>query len=166
MTQTNSNTGLFPSINTVGQRFARVNDLAVAYMADPLDEWKAEEFARAAHILAEWVVDEHVQFGYASQQTCREKIYQRCPSLKALRDLSNRAKHSGKLKDERKPYFETATKHHGDYSRDFAREDFDVDRLVLILMGGTVLDYEDVVQAAMNFWQEFFGTVDPFKSGT
>ena len=157
MTQSQNTYGLFPNLNNIRQRYAWVEHLAVEYMADPLNEWKAEDFARAVHILAEWVFDEHNSHGHGSRQTWIEEIYLRCPSLKAFRDFSNRAKHGGKLNENRQPYFETATSHQGDYAwEDYAREDYDVDRLVLVLPDGTQLDYEDIVQAAVDFWQGVF----------
>ena len=130
MDQTDENQGLFPGLNTLRDRLALAVSDGSQYLAEPLDVQKADAFARSAHILAEWVVKDHVTFGYQSQGDCREDIYKRCPDLKAIRDFSNRAKHGGKLEEGRTSYFRAAKRHGGAFSRDFSR-DFDISRLVV-----------------------------------
>ena len=155
MDQTDENQGLFPGLNTLRDRLALAVSDGSQYLAEPLDVQKADAFARSAHILAEWVVKDHVTFGYQSQGDCREDIYKRCPDLKAIRDFSNRAKHGGKLEEGRTSYFRAAKRHGGAFSRDFSR-DFDISRLVLVMPDGTELDYEEVVAQAVRFWEGFF----------
>ena len=52
------------------------------------------------------VVMDHSTFGYQSPEGLREDIYQRCPDLKAIRDLSNMAKHGGKLREGQDSLFQ------------------------------------------------------------
>ena len=146
---------LFLGLNTPRDRLAIAINDGVLYLADPLNEQKADSFARSAHILSEWVVKDYGAFGYQSQEDCREDIYQRCPKLKAIRDFSNMAKHGGMLDEGRPQYFRSGELHPGAFSGDFSLE-FDVSALVLVLPDGKELDYEVVVDEAMRFWEEFF----------
>ena len=155
MDQTDENRGLFPGLNTLRDRLALAVSDGSQYLAEPLDVQKADAFARSAHILAEWVVMDHNTFGYQSQGDCRKDIYQRCPYLKAIRDLSNMAKHGGKLEEGRTPYFRATKRHGGAFSRDFSR-DFDISKLVLVMPDETELDFEEMVAQALRFWEEFF----------
>ena len=155
MEQVDEPQGLFPGLNTLQDRLHLAMREGAEYLADPLDAQKAENFARSAHILAEWVVQDHVAFGYQTQEHCRQDIYQRCPDLKAIRDLSNMAKHGGKLEEGRTPYFKAAKLHRGAFSRAFSRA-FDISRLVLVMPDETELVYEDVVAEAQRFWEAFF----------
>ena len=152
--------GLFPGSNTLQDRLAIAACDSAQYLADPLNVQKADSFARSAHILAEWVVKDHSAFGYESEGHCRNDLYERCPDLKAVRDLSNMAKHGGELLQDRTPYFKKADLHQGAFSQEFSKE-FDTSMLVLALEDGTELVYADVVARAMRFWEDFFATAGP-----
>ena len=167
MEQVDGSEGLFPGLNTLQDRLAFAMREGAEYLANPLDVQKAESFARSAHILAEWVLEECGAFGYKSKEHCRDDIYQRCPDLKAIRDFSNRAKHGGKLDEGRTPYFKAAKVHPGAFSKGFSI-DFDVTRLVLVMPDETELAYESVVANALGFWKEFFAlrrSASPSRGG-
>ena len=152
--------GLFPGTDTLQDRLAIALNHGAEYLTDPLNVQKADSFARSAHILAEWVVKDHLAFGYDSDGQCRDDLYQRCPDLKAVRDLSNMAKHGGEPAQDRSPYFKTAKMQRGAFSRAFSRG-FDISQLVLVMQDGTELVYDDVVAQAVRFWEEFFAAPPP-----
>ncbi len=154
MTITSESDDLFPGLNTMQDRLRIARKDAEEYLADPLDVDKAEAFARSTHILFDWVTDEYSDLGYGDKESCSESIYRSCPNLKAIRDFSNRAKHGGRLYENRKPYLKNG-KRRGGFSRAFSRG-FQWARLQLVLKDGTVLNYEDVVDEVIRFWEDFF----------
>lgn len=141
---------LFPSLSTIPGRYAMVKDDGTDYLADPLNERKAEAFARTSHTLIEWVALRYAGLGYGSKQNCLDDLYSRCPNLRALRDFSNRAKH---WQDD-STYLREQKRHNGAFSREFSRA-FDISALLLVLKDGDEIYYEDVVKETMAFWEAF-----------
>lgn len=139
---------LFLGLDTPRDRLRIARKDADDYLEDPLNVEKAEAFARSAHLLADWVLP---NLGYKA-----DEIYRICPNLKAIRDFSNLAKHGGKL--DRKPYLRKGEQR-GGFSRAFSR-DFQWARLQLYLEDGTVVNYEDVVEEVIRFWEGLFAQHD------
>ena len=125
------------------------------FKKDRLNPRIARYGAIVAWSICDWVFKEHgPQLGYNKKELnkLRADIRKASPELKYLQDLANSLKH-------RNPDYTaslcSAYKHKGGFSQDFSR-DFDISRLMLEVKGGRKLWFEDVIEEAFSFWDDYF----------
>jgi len=125
--------------------------------ADALNEDLARDCACKAWHLCDHVFvaldDPHSRF--PNLKTLKTHVCGVCPDLAYLRDICNESKHGKITRYVAK--VKEARRHRGTFSREFSHE-FDISRLEIKLDGGQTLLFLDVVDRAVRFWSDFFGT--------
>ena len=84
----------------------------------------------------------------------QEDIRQQCAELDYLQDLANSLKHRTITKYT--PSLTEAYKQEGAFSTGFSRA-FDIPGLMLTTRDRTQLWFDDVIEGALSFWDEYFG---------
>ena len=132
-----------------------LRDTISDFKKDRLNPRIARYGAVVAWSICEWVFEEHgSRLGYRRKELnkLRADIRRASPELKYLQDLANSLKH-------RNPDYTaslcSAYKHKGGFSQEFSRG-FDISRLMLELNDGRQLCFEDVIEKALSFWDEYF----------
>ena len=84
----------------------------------------------------------------------QEDVRNKCPEIEYLQNMADSLKHRNITSYT--PSLVGAYKHRGEFSsRDFSR-DFDISGLMLKLQDGSELWFEDVIEAALSFWDGYF----------
>ena len=123
------------------------------FKADDLDRTLARECAAKA-----WHLCDHVYKALGSDsrfqnlQNLQASVRESCPELGYLQTICIDYKHG----EVRKPRIEEARLRVGDFSReDFNSDDFHTSRLEILLPGGQVVPFNDVIDRAVDFWARF-----------
>ena len=133
--------GLSSSADFLGELRETVSDLN----KDPTNPRLAMYAAIVAWSMCDWVEIE------LPQPVQHSQIKEQCPALRHLRELAIVFKHR---KPKRLVTLAAAVKT-GAFGRGFSRA-FDIARLELVLEDGSKLWFEDVIQEALDFWDNFF----------
>ena len=146
--------GLSSSADFLGELRETVSDLN----KDPVNPRLARYAAIVAWSMCDWVSIE------LPRRVQHSQIKEQCPALRHLRELATVFKHRKLRKPE--PVTLTAAIKTGAFSRGFSRG-FDIARLELVLEDGSKLWFEDVIQEALDFWDNFLrdnGLIQPTAS--
>lgn len=133
-----------------------LRDTISDFKKDSLNPRIARYGAIVAWSICEWVFEEHgSRLGYKKKELdkLQEDIRNACPELEYLQDLANFLKH--KTITKYTPSLYRAYKKKGAFSQGFSR-DFDISSLMLELNDGRKLWFEDVIEKALSFWEEYF----------
>lgn len=122
---------------------------------------KALRIAEDSWHLIDWVFNEFPtihNFDLQNRHSIglfRKSLYPRCNSLKIIHDVANSSKHS--KVDNPKGGIQRARLHIGDFHpSDWAKEDFNVSRLEIILKDGTKLYFDNEITKVVDFWKTYF----------
>ena len=127
---------------------ATVSDLR----KDPLNPRVARYGSIIAWSICDWVFKEHgSRLNINKLGTLQEYVKHQCPELAYLQDLGNSLKHRDITRYT--PILIEAYEHKGPFSQHFSRE-FDKSRLHIKLQDGRILDFEEVIQEALSFWED------------
>lgn len=118
------------------------------------------DLAREISIKA-WHLCDHVYRALSSNSSfatvgeLQSQVRNSCPELAYLQEICTESKHAEITKWT--PQVDEARRHEGDFCReDFDHRDFDVSRLEVKLVSGSVIDFDDVINRAMDYWSQFF----------
>ncbi|MDA4847862.1 hypothetical protein [Hoeflea poritis] len=127
----------------------------LAFAGDDLNGEPALECANAGWLICDWVFKElGTATGFTRLGDFQEDVRVNCVELAYLQDLAVSYKH--KTITMYKPRLRAAKRHRGAFSKDFSR-DFDVSGLKLEIDGGSTAWMDDVLHAAVAYWDDYFG---------
>lgn len=126
------------------------------FTADDLNGELALECANAGWSVCDWVLKElGTATGFEKLSDFQEDVRANCTELAYLQDLAVSYKHKTITMYE--PRLSAAIRHSGDFSpEDFSREDFGVSGLKLETNGGSTAWMDDVLHAALAYWDGYF----------
>ena len=126
------------------------------FNADDMNVGLALECANVGWSLCDWVFQElGTMAGFTNLGDFQEDVRANCIELAYLQDLAISYKHR-KIK-KYPPRLQAAKRHNGDFSPvDFSGEDFDVPGLKLEIEGGTTVWMDNVLEAALAYWDGYF----------
>ncbi len=122
-----------------------------AFKSDALNQSLAGDCAVAGWSLCDWVFPE--LNGYINLRALQNEVNDMCHELCLLQDLANASKH--REINRYTPLLQEAKHHRGAFSQGFDRG-FDISRLLLVDAKGKEYWVEDVFNACLNFWDDFF----------
>ena len=114
---------------------------------NPVNPRLARYAAIVAWSMCDWVAKE------LKEPVQHDQIKEQCPALGYLQELANIVKHR-ELRPSNSPILNAADRT-GAFSCGFSR-DFDIVRLELTLEDGTTLWFEEIIQQALEFWEQYF----------
>lgn len=121
-------------------------------VADPLNVSLAEKCCQDAWHLADWDLKEKQKLNLdLKKEQYRLDLYQRCPEMRILHDLSNTMKH--KSLQYPKSNIQKTYIHQGSFSPGFSKA-FDISGLQVRFDEDKVIDVDDLVKIAINYWEQ------------
>jgi hypothetical protein len=129
---------------------------------DSLSSRHAMNFALTAYHMLDWVREHELHFKEKSDedQKFRKAVYNKCPAMKVMKDLTNGSKHVNIT--QYVPKVKDTKVHDGTFQDDaFQSSAFDVSALLVNMTDGTVHKFTDVAKSTMDFWAQAFS--DGFK---
>ena len=131
-----------------------LRDTISDFKKDRLNPRIARYGAVVAWSICDWIFEEHgSQLGYTELKDLKEDIKEQSPELKYLQDLANSLRH--KTITRYTPSLYRAYEKKGAFSQGFSR-DFDISGLRLVVNDGRQLWFEDVIEEALSFWNDYF----------
>lgn len=131
-----------------------LRDTISDFKKDPLNPRIARYGAIVAWSICDWVFKEHgSHLGYTELGKLQEDIRNACPKIEYLQNLADSLKH--KTITRYIPSLHRAYKKKGAFSQGFSRG-FDISGLMLEVHDGRELWFEDVIEEAFSFWDDYF----------
>ena len=130
-------------------------DMYRLFRAEPLNRKLARDCSSHTWHISEQIFHEFsTELPFVNLTEFRSHVQKEFEGIKYLHDICNASKH---VKLSRpKSNIETTRLHHGDFDRnDFDRHDFDTSRLEIELCVGQRIDFEDLLDQAIDFWSTF-----------
>jgi len=132
------------------------------YLSDDTSSRKATHLATTCWHLIDWLFTHYVALngpiaGFATLTDYREDLYPRCPNLKLMHDIANGSKHAELSRP--KSNIKDTNKKMGGFGAGFSRKDFDVSRLEIHMEDGSIIDFYDVAEDVVTFWNNYFNNV-------
>jgi hypothetical protein len=119
-------------------------------IADPLNISLAEKCCQDAWHLADWDLRDHQKVKpKLTKEHYRIDLFQRCPEMRILHDLSNTMKH--KTLTNQKAQIKATKIHRGGFSSGFSKG-FNVSGLQVHFDNNQQIDVDDLVQIAIDYW--------------
>lgn len=137
-------------INTSHDKLKLLTEDYGRLIADPLNISLAEKCCQDAWHLADWDLKEKqkISAGLTKEQY-RIDLYNRCPEMRILHDLSNAMKH--KSLDNPKTKIQKTNIHRGAFSSAFSKA-FDISGLQVLFDNDKQIDVDDLVKLAIDYW--------------
>ncbi|MDE2814122.1 MAG: hypothetical protein OXM01_13915 [Gemmatimonadota bacterium] len=154
MTNNSNNAPLTFDISNSSDMLEELRGVVSDFKKDDLNPKTARHCAVIAWSMCDWIFKEHgSRLGYKKLDKLQEDVRNKCPEIEYLQNMADSLKHRNITSYT--PSLVGAYKHRGAFSRDFAR-DFDISGLMLKLQDGSELWFEDVIEAALSFWDGYF----------
>ena len=137
-------------------KFKELKEDYSEFIKDKTSTKLALDYAMNAWHLAEWIYKEYNLCVYfPTLKLYQDDVVLQCPALKIMHDLANGNKHY--LITKYRPTVKNTTISTGAFSSDFSR-DFDISTLVIELNDGSEIYFEDEIEKAMIYWEDYFKT--------
>jgi len=119
-------------------------------IAEPLNISLADKCCQDAWHLADWDLKEKQKIkADLTREQYRIDLYNRCPEMRILHDLSNTMKH--KTLDNPKAKIQKTNIHRGPFSPAFSKA-FDISGLQVMFDNDKQIDVDDLVKIAIDYW--------------
>lgn len=140
-------------INTSREKLRQLKADYQLLISDPLNISLAEKCCQDAWHLADWDLKDKQETNTGlTKQQYRVDLYQRCPEMRILHDLSNAMKH--RSLDNPKAKIQKTNIHRGAFSSSAFSKGFDVSGLQVMFDNDKQIDVDDLVKIAIDYWTE------------
>ena len=124
------------------------------FREDPLNTKLARDCSSHVWHLFESIFHEFgSQLPFANLTELRTRVESDFAGIAYLHDICSATKHVNLSRP--KANIKDTRLHRGGFSRDFDRHDFDTSRLEIVLSDGQRIDFEDVLDQAIDYWTTF-----------
>lgn len=123
------------------------------FLNDPLNAFKALDWASSAWHLTDWVFNEYEQQNFTNIGTMRDAFIQSCEELKIMHDITTGSKHFTVSRP--KSDMSGTHLHEGPFSREFSLE-FEVPCLMVDFKNKDSEPIDIILEKVVDFWSLYF----------